>query len=185
MPWLGNDHPSNSEHASVAFLVLKTDKMALPRWVNDYWMLNANTVIDSHPLPQVDNVLTDCVKGKVWSHMDMMNSFFQMCMHLDDAKLMAITTPCGLYEWLVMPMGLQNVPAIHQHRVTAVLYPYIGRFCHVYLDNIVIWSDSIAKHFEHTRTILKALKDTSLYCNPKKCDFFLLELDFLGHHVSV
>ena len=181
----GHIRPSNSEHASAAFLVPKTDKTALPRWVNDYRMLNANTVIDSHPLPRVDDVLTDCAKGKVWSRMDMMNSFFQTCMHPDDAKLTAVTTPHGLYEWLVMPMGLQNAPAIHQCRVTAALRPYIGRFCHVYLDDIVIWSDSIAEHIEHTRTILKALKDASLYCNPKKCDFFLLELDFLGHHVSV
>jgi hypothetical protein len=69
--------PSNSEHASPAFIVPKADSTVLQRWVNDYWILNDNTVLDAHLLPQVDNILTDCTKGKIWSKMDMTNSFFQ------------------------------------------------------------------------------------------------------------
>jgi hypothetical protein len=75
-------------------------------------VLNANTVIDAYPLPQVNDILADCGKGKIWSILDMTNSFFQTRMHPDDVHLTAVTTPLGLYEWLVMPIGLQNAPAI-------------------------------------------------------------------------
>jgi hypothetical protein len=180
----GRIRPSSSEHASPAFLVPKSDPTALPRWVNDYRQLNANTVTDSHPLPRVDDILADCAKGKIWSKIDMTNSFFQTRMHPDDIPLTAVTTPLGLWEWTVMPMGLRNAPSIHQRRMMTALRPFLGKFCHVYIDDIVIWSNSVEEHDHHVRAIMQALKDAKLYCNPKKCSFFLLELDFLGHHIS-
>ena len=97
---------------------------------------------------------------------------------------MAVTTPFGLYEWLAMPMGLHNSPPIHQHRMTAALRKLLGKICHIYLDDIVIWSDTVEQHTEHIRLILAALRKAKLYCNPKKCHFYLLEMDFLGHHIS-
>jgi hypothetical protein len=73
----GRIRPSNLEHASPAFLVPKVNPVDMPQWVNDYRQLNNNTVIDSHPLPRVDDILADCAKGKIWSKIDMTNSFFQ------------------------------------------------------------------------------------------------------------
>ena len=81
-------------------------------------------------------------------------------------------------------MGLRNSPAIHQRRVTAALREHIGKICHVYLDDIVIWSKTITQHLKHTDIIMKALREARLYCNCNKCKFFQTEIDFLGHHVS-
>ena len=60
-------------------------------------------------------------------------------MHPDDIKY---TTPQGAFEWLVMPLGFRNALAIHQHRVAMALQKYIGKICHVYLDDIIIWSQT-------------------------------------------
>ena len=68
--------------------------------------------------------------------------------------------------------------------MTAALHEYIGRFCHVYIDDIVIWSDNLEEHEKHVDLIMLALCQSHLYLNGKKCQFFLTELDFLGHHVS-
>jgi len=180
----GRIRPSNSAHASPAFLVPKSDSDVLPRWVNDYRQLNANTILDAFPLPRVDDILADCAKGKIWSKMDMTNSFFQTRVHPDDVHLTAMTTPFGLYEWLAMPMGLKNSPPIHQRRMVAALRHLIGTICHVYLDDIVIWSNSVAEHTKHIDMVMKALANAKLHLNPKKCAFFRLEIDFLGHHIS-
>ena len=106
--------PSSSMHSSPAFIIPKPDPTVLPRWVNDYRQLNLNTVPDNHPLPRIDKILRDCTKGKIFGKIDMTNSFFQMKVHPDDIHLMATLTPWGLYEWMVMPMGVRNAPACHQ-----------------------------------------------------------------------
>ena len=116
--------------------------------------------------------------------MDMTNSFFQTRVHPDDIHLTAMTMPFGLYEWLAMPMGLKNSPPIHQRHMVAALHHLIGKICHVYLDNIVIWSDSVIDHVKHIDMVMKALTAAKLHLNPDKCAFFCLEIDFLGHHIS-
>ena len=99
-------------------------------------------------------------------------------------KFTAVMTLFGLYEWVVMPMGCRNAPAIHQRWMNQALRKYIGKICHVYLDDIVIWSSSIDKHKQNVRTILWALQEADLYCSRKKSQLFTTELDFLGHHIS-
>ena len=83
-----------------------------------------------------------------------------------------------------MPMGLCNAPAIHQRRVAVALHEYIGKICHVYFDNIVIWSNTIEEHHRNVRIILNALRATHLHCNPKKTHLYCSSIDFLGHKIS-
>ena len=71
--------PSSSSFSSPSFIVPKKDPKALPQWVCDYRQLNDNTIPDNHPLPHIDDILADCGKGKIWSTIDMTNSFFQTC----------------------------------------------------------------------------------------------------------
>ena len=180
----GRIRESSSEYCSPAFLIPKADTTALPRWVNDYRQLNENTVPDHYPLPRVQDILGDCARGSIWAKIDMTNAFFQTRVHPDDIKYTAVMTPLGLYEWLVMPMGCRNAPATHQRRMNKALRRYIGKICHVYLDDIIIWSNSIEEHQRNVRTILQALRDAQLYCSVKKTQLFTTELDFLGHHIS-
>ena len=176
--------PSSSSLASPSFIVPKKDPKALPHWVCDYRQLNANTIPDNFPLPRIDEILADCGKGKIWSTIDMTDSFFQTRIHPDDIHKTAITTPLGAYEWLVMPMGLRNSPPIHQRRVMTILHKYISKICHVYMDDIIIWSQSLKEHEEHVRLILKALQDAGLYINKKKTNLFCYNISFLGHNIS-
>ncbi len=180
----GRLRESSSPYASPCFLVPKADPTALPRWVNDYRVLNENTIPDVHPLPSIQEILSDCARGKIWGKLDMTNSFFQTRVHPDHVKYTAITTPFGLYEWTVMPQGCRNAPSTHQCRMYQALRPYIGSICHVYLDDIIIWSQTIEEHRRNVATILSALRTNQLYCSLKKTDLFCVELNFLGHHIS-
>ena len=175
---------SSSPFASPAFIIPKADPTVLPRWVNDYRQLNENTITDSHPLPRIDDILNDCAKGKIWAKLDMTNSFFQTKLHPNHVSLTAVSMPFGLYEWLVMPMGLKNAPAIHQRRVTKALGALIGKICHIYLDDIIIWSNSIEEHEINISKVLCALQDAHLYCNPDKTSLFCYDINFLGHNIS-
>ena len=83
-----------------------------------------------------------------------------------------------------MPMGLCNAPATQQRRVTRALEHLIGRVCHVYLDDIIIWSESVEEHWENVGRVLEALRKEGLYCSSKKTELFCSEVKFLGHIVS-
>lgn len=180
----GHLRPSDSLYALLCFLIPKADPNDNPHWVNDFHALNDNTIPDAYPLPTVQSILADCGKGKIWAKINMTNAFFQTRVHPDDIKYTAVTTPFGLYEWTVMPQRLRNAPATHQQRMFNALHPYIGRFCHVYLDDIIIWSDNLEEHRKNVATVLTALQKAGLICSPKKTALFCLELDFLGHHIS-
>ena len=180
----GRIRESSSEYCSPSFLIPKADPTVLPRWVNDFRALNENTIPDHYPLPRIETILSDCAKGMVWAKIDMTNSFFQTRVHPYDIRLTAVMTPFGLYEWVVMPMGCKNAPATHQRRMNQALRKHIGVICHVYLDDIVIWSGSIEEHRKNVQTVLQALRDADLYCSTKKSQLFTIELDFLGHHIS-
>jgi hypothetical protein len=180
----GRIHPSSAPAGSGTFIIPKADPTVLPRWVNDYRQLNSNTVTDSFNIPLVNNILTDVASGNIFATIDMTNSFFQTRMHPDDVELTAVNTPWGLYEWVVMPMGIKNAPAIQQCRVTAALRPWIGHICHVYINDIAIWSRTIEEHTRNVATIMQALQDNKLYVNPKKTKLFSTEIRFLGHCIT-
>ncbi|KAF7783245.1 hypothetical protein Agabi119p4_2621 [Agaricus bisporus var. burnettii] len=180
----GRIRPSSSPFASPSFLVPKADSSASPRWVIDYRRLNAVTIPDRFPLPRIDDILADCAKGKIWAKIDMTSAFFQTRMHPDNIKYTACRTPFGLYEWNVMPMGLRNSPSTQQRRVTNALRHLIGDVCHVYLDDIVIWSDTLEQHAINVRKVLEALRNDKLFCSLKKSHLFCDDILFLGHKIS-
>ena len=68
--------------------------------------------------------------------------------------------------------------------MNATMQHLIGKICHIYIDDIVIWSSSIAEHIKHIDMVMKALTDAKLFCNKTRCKFFLMELDFLIHCIS-
>ncbi len=177
----GRLRPSSSPYASPCFLMPKADPSALPRWVNDYRVLVENTIPHVHPLPSIPEILSDCARGTIWGKLDMTNSFFQTRVHPDHVKYTAITTPFGLYKWTVMPQGCRNAPSTHQRCMYNALRPYIGSICHVYLDDIIIWSNSLDEHKRNVAMILTALCKNQLYCSLKKTDLFCTDLSFLGH----
>ncbi len=176
--------PSSSPHASPAFLIPKIDPVVLPCWVNNYRKLNANTVPDVHPLPSIAEILSNCGKGQFFAKIDMTNSFFQTQVHSDDIPLTAVTTAVSLYEWTVMPQGCRNTPATHQWRMFNALCDHIGSICHVYLNDIVIWSQMLEEHRQNVATILECLWKNKLYCLPKKTNLFCLSINFRGHYIS-
>ncbi|GAA5830263.1 hypothetical protein JCM3770_002640, partial [Rhodotorula araucariae] len=180
----GRLRPSTSPYASAAFVVPKRDPTADPRWVNDYRSINANTVKDRTPLPLPDVVLADAARARVWGKIDMTNAFFQTPMLAEDIEKTAIKTPWGLFEWTVMPQGLCNAPATHQARVNEALRHLIGVCCEAFVDDIIIYSDTLEEHEKNCRAVLSALREAGLYCSAKKTDLFTTRAEFLGHVIS-
>ena len=90
--------------------------------------------------------------------------------------------PWGFYEWTGMPQGLCNAVATWQRFMNWVLRKYIGKFCVVYLDNILIFS--IEEHKQNVRLILETLRQHGLIASKSKSHLFADRIEFLGHYVS-
>ena len=83
-----------------------------------------------------------------------------------------------------MPQGLCNAVASFQRYMRWVLREYIGIFCEVYLDDILIYSNSLEEHEQHVRLILETLRRHGLVASKSKSHLFADRIEFLGHYVS-
>jgi hypothetical protein len=79
-----------------------------------------------------------------------------------------------------MPFGLTNAPAVFQHFMNDLFHDLLDNYVIVYLDDILIFSKSMEEHVGHAKEVLKRLQQHHLYCNPKKCDFFVDRVTYIG-----
>ena len=83
-----------------------------------------------------------------------------------------------------MPFGSCNAPATFQRLMNTTLADFIGKFIMVYLDDIIIFSATIEKHYIDVNSTLLRLDASNLRLNPSKCKFFQESIKFLGHLIS-
>jgi hypothetical protein len=175
--------PSTSPWSSTALFVPKPDGGL--RFCVDYRFLNDLTVKDKGPLPTIPEIL-DSMHGKnLFSALDLCSGFYQIPLHPSSRPYTAFPSPSGLYQWRVMPMGLCNSPAVFQAAMNTVLKDHIAAgYCRVYLDDVLIMSNSPEEHARHLDAVLTSLHLHHFYCQLPKCDFALHELRYLGHLVN-
>jgi len=174
--------PSTSPWGAPLLFVPKKDGGL--RMVIDYRAINKLTVANRYPLPRIDDLL-DRLQGMQYATcLDLASGYYQIPINVDDQPKTAFSTPLGLFEFKVLPMGLCNSPATFQAVMNRVLQPYIGDFCLVYLDDIIIYSRTKEDHINHVKLVLDRLKEHQFYLRLQKCAFGRPEVTYLGHVVG-
>lgn len=90
----------------------------------------------------------------------------------------------GHYEFTVVPFGLTNAPSVFMSLMNGVFRTYLDKFVVVFLDDILVFSNSFEEHEQHLEQVLDCLRRNRLYANPEKCEFFKTEIFYLGHIIS-
>jgi hypothetical protein len=90
----------------------------------------------------------------------------------------------GTYVSNIMQQGNCNAPATFQRLMMAIFHNVIGKFMHVYLDNIFIFSNTTKEHEQHLRVVFERLRANCLYLKWAKCDLYTEKIDCLGHIID-
>lgn len=159
-------------------------KDSMMRMCIDYRQLNKVTIKNKYPLPRIDG-LFDQLKGAImFSKIDLRSSYYELRVKDFDMPKTAFRTRYGHYEFMVMPFGLTNAPAVFMDLMNWIFRQFLDRFVVVFIDDILIYSRDESEHTEHLRIVLQTLRDKQLFAKFSKCEFWLLEVGFLGHIVS-
>ena len=122
--------------------------------------------------------------AKIFSKIDLRSGYHQIKIRPCDIPKTAFSTRYGLYEYLVMSLGLANTPAYFMYLMNSVFMPELDKFVVVFIDDILIYSKNEAEHEQHLRIVLQRLRDHKLYAKFSKCEFWLDTVKFLGHTIS-
>lgn len=154
------------------------------RFCVDYRALNAMTVKNRYPIPLIRETLDRLCRAKYYTKLDVIAAFNRLRIAEGDEWKTAFRTRYGLFEYLVMPFGLTNGPASFQHYINDALREYLDIFCTAYLDDILIYSNSLKEHKHHVRQVLQRLREFGLQADISKCEFHVQEVKYLGLIVS-
>ncbi|KAA0046134.1 ty3-gypsy retrotransposon protein [Cucumis melo var. makuwa] len=167
--------------APVLFVKKKDGSMRL---CIDYRELNKVTVKNRYPLPRIDDLFDQLQGATVFSKIDLQSGYHQLRIKDGDVPKTTFRFRYGHYEFIVMSFGLTNAPAVFMDLMNRVFREFLDTFVIVFIDDILIYSKTEAKHEEHLRMVLQTLRDNKLYAKFSKCEFWLKQVSFLGHVVS-
>lgn len=180
--------PSKSPWSSPVVLVSKKklndqdpDEKPRFRLCVDYRKLNKVTKTDAFPLPMIQDALDQVGPSQWFSIIDLKSAFLQVPLSPEDQEKTAFVTKNGQYQFTVLPFGLKNSPAIFQRLMTNVLGDYLDKFCLVFIDDILVFSETWQAHVAHLHMVFSRLTEFGLKAHPDKCKLGTQEVKYLGH----
>jgi hypothetical protein len=174
--------PSDSPWGSPVLFAQK--KGGTLRMCIDYRGLNKFTVRNRYPLPRIDDLFDSLQGAKFFTSLDLASGYHQIRIPEADRAKTAFRTHIGHFQYRVLSFGLTNAPATFQKAMDALLGPLLRKGVLVYLDDILIYSNTWEEHLDHLRRVLRLLRDNEYYCRLWKCNFGQTQIDYLGHVIS-
>ncbi|GJT08211.1 putative reverse transcriptase domain-containing protein [Tanacetum coccineum] len=152
--------------------------------LSDKGFIRPITIKNRYPLPRIDDLFDPLQGSRVYSKIDLRYGYHQLRVRDEDIPKTVFRTRYGHYEFQVMPFGLTNAPTVFMDLMNRVCRLYLDKFIIVFIDDILIYSKTKEEHDAHLRLILELLKKEELYAKFSKCDFWLSNVQFLGHVID-
>lgn len=147
--------------------------------------VNALTKRMSYPLPHISMILGQISKAKYISSVDLSEAFWQIPLESKSKEKTAFAIPGrGLFQFKVMPFGLMNAAASQSRLMDLAIGVDLQPNVFVYLDDIIICSDTFERHMELLQEVAKRIGAAGLTIGPDKSKFCCKELRYLGHTLS-
>ena len=137
----------------------------------DYRALNKVTIKNKYLIPLVAELFDILSKASYFTKLYLRSGYWQVPIVAGDDEITTSVTQYGSYDFLVMPFGLTNIRATFCNLMNDVLFDYFDAVVVVYLDDIVVYSQTLIEHEKHLRMVFQRLREHMFYVKPKKCEF--------------
>ncbi len=174
--------PSKSPFGAPVIFAKKADGSL--RMCIDYRELNQQTKTNRFPLPNIQDLFDLIGNAKFFTKLDLKSGYHQIRMSKNSIEITGFCTPYGHYEWLVMPFGLSNAPSTFQFTMNEILKEFLNVFVVVYLDDILIFSNTEEEHLKHVKLVLDVLKQNEFTLAKSKCVWMKDQINYLGHVIG-
>lgn len=178
---LGVIRPSDSAYSSPMIIVEAEGKE--PRPVIDYRSLNAITVPQQHPVPNIENCVERCSNAEYLSLIDVVRAYWQIGMTERASKYAAFITHRGVFEPVTLAFGLQSAPFSFQRLMDKILEG-MNEFAEPFLDDVAIHSQNWEDHLNHLRQVFSAMHKAGLTIKANKCEWGKAQVVYLGHKIG-
>jgi hypothetical protein len=122
-------------------------------------------------LPRIENLFDQLRGANVFSKIDLRSGYHQLRIRPSDIPKTTFITKYGLYEFTMMSFGLTNAPTFFMNLMNSVFMDYLDKSVVVFIDDVLIYSQSKAEHAGHLRMVLQRLREHQLYAKLIKCEF--------------
>ncbi|KAH7707859.1 gagpol and env protein precursor [Aphelenchoides avenae] len=173
---------SSSEYSSPVVLVRKKDGSL--RMCIDYRKLNRAIKLSQWPMPNIDVMLQSLAGKKFFTTCDLHSGYWQIPLTERAKEFTAFSTMGGHYHFNVLPFSLSTAPGQLERAMEKLFAEDLGKRVYIYLDDILIATDSLKEHFEVLERVFQKLCEYNLRLKPSKCAFLTTETEFLGHVIS-
>jgi hypothetical protein len=168
--------------APVFFIKKKDGKL---HFIQDYRALNTITRKNRYLLPLIDDLIYRLKGACYFTKLDVHWGYNNICIREGDKWKVTFRMNRGLFEPLVMYLGLTNSLATFQTMMNEIFQDLITEgVVSVYLNNILIFTNSLEEHHQITRLVLDHMHEHKLYLRPEKCEFEKTKIEYLGVIIS-
>ena len=165
-------------------LAILVAPLAYHRLCVDFCGLNQITKKYRYLLLLIADLLDALWKACVYTKINLWHACHLVCIAKGDEPKTAFRTCYRSYKWCVMPFRLTNTPAAFQHFMNDIFADLLDICTVIYLDDILIYFDSMSDHTLHVQEALQCLQDNRLYASTEKCEFHTTSMEYLGFILS-
>ena len=145
---------------------------------------NSNGTLALVPQPRIEHIWSSLKNKKVFSSVDLRSSYHHILIKPEDRHKTTFVCDFSKFEFTRASFGIATSPDFLKDLMNKLFFSF-GSFCVVYMDDLLIFSDSPEQHLQHLERIFQKFWESKLKVKLSKSDFFKEEVEFLGHKIGI
>lgn len=150
----------------------------------DFRQINQDIVNDAYPMHRIEEQLDSMTGCNVFSTLDLTKGYHQLIIDEKSKEVTAFSTPDGLYQWKVLPLGMKTSGAVFQRLMDNVFRGLQPNIVVVYIDDVTVFLKNMKQHVKDLDLVFERIHQANLKVSYSKCSIAQSKVKVLGHLIS-